>query len=261
MYSHEFVLFFGISLLALLCLAIGYVGRIIVTSGKDIDSINPISSPLLVALGVSTAGWPFEWVTESLGTTFAYGFVYGLATGLLGFTFLRVPRDIVLSAISVILLIPLLRERFAEGLEVAFLLGLLMLAVGFVISLMRFSMRHAPTLGLSALGLIEVIDFLVSPFGLSYWEYTSAYSGPVTIIAAVLIGLSAAINPRLAIGLGVLAVVGGQVLWNLFIWFANENGELRNQSPDWTSGAMLLACCLGFVLTWGFWTSRWGSRA
>ncbi|WP_299449014.1 hypothetical protein [uncultured Serinicoccus sp.] len=247
--SQNFVHFFAVLLLILLVLLVIWVAQEIVSGSTDSSYAGVVSQPLVVA--VSFASNPDIFGLHGIGGWNLFGatFVLGLASGLLSFPATLKFRDAMLSIVSAYMLYGLFSNRMQQGIEAAYVFVFVALCVALVYNLVRLSVRRVVRLGTAALATVEVIDFLVSPFGLSYWEYVSAHAGVLTTIAACCLGVGLVLRPTLVVGVGVFAVVAGNLFFNLLLWFANENGEMMGYPPDFTGWIALIGCLLGLGIT------------
>lgn len=250
-YSEWFVTACGAGLVVIGSVALGYTARILITSGRDIDSLNPISLPMLVALSAVSIRTPY-WAPPSGWALFVLMLVFGLVAGLLGFVNMWL-RDWVLSLAAVVLAASLVVQRWQQGWQALLALLVLGLVAGIAFSLLRAVSVNHERLGMGVLGAIEIIDFLVSPFGLSFIEYVSDWSDVLSISAAFLLGVGVVRYPRLVIGLGVLGVAVGGLLFALLLWLGRQVKEPL-PAPDWSGWITFTGCLIGMALAWGLWT-------
>ncbi len=90
-----------------------------------------------------------------------------------------------LGALRVVLIVPLIGERYAELLEMPVMLGVSWFAAGFVLNRFRISgTRNAALVGLAALALLLTMEFTVvlQLRGLSLQQYVTSRD-PVTFTA------------------------------------------------------------------------------
>ena len=250
-YSSWLLTAIGIGLIIIGGLALGYSARILITSGRDVDSLNPMSMPMLVALSAVSVRTPY-WSPPRGWTLFVAVLIFGMAAGLLGFANM-VLRDWALSVISVLLAASLVVQRWYQGWQALIALVILGLIVSVVFSLMRSVSVRRERVGMGMLGAIEIVDFLVSPFGLSFIEYTSDKSAWISMLAAFLLGVGAVLQPRLVIGLGVLGVAVSSLMFSLMLGIGRQLGERHLPQPDWSGWITFAGCLVGMSFAWGAW--------
>lgn len=248
-YSEDFNAFWGYSLIGTGVAAIIYVAWALTQSDKDLEDLNPVNLPLIVALGAVMV----LDLDVGKGALFGFTFTYGLLTGMLGFSFFRPFRDALLSLASVALIWPQMQTRWGEGPQVVWVVLALGLLAGMAFLIATVNLGRIAVAGVGLLAAVGIIDFLISPFGLSHSEYTSDQATIISIVAASLLGVGIASHPRLVIGLGVLSIYLGQLLFTLFLAISQENGESIPVAVDWSGWITLAGCLLGFVMTVPFW--------
>ena len=208
----------------------------------------------LVLVGASSLGWMSTWTSaKALDGWFPFVFsaAAGIVCALLNTGVMRTIRDVSLSllalAISIALIASYIGSESANGMP-SFSAGIFLvpLAVSFVFGVILNVLRlfAIPKLGLSALGAIDIILFLATPFGVSLLQDIPAESQIVIIVIAAAAGFGAALAPDLVIGLAVLAISISEGAMKFILWL-DSKGQV---SLDWTPLVLLVGIQLGFGL-------------
>lgn len=171
----------------------------------------------------------------------------GALSALLSFGILKPLRDSLLSVASVFLILVSIRSLWtdpASGILSTAMLLLLGVAFLFGVLLNILRVFTVPALGIGALGAIEIIEFLSSPFGVSLVEEVPIEGQLVVWVIAAVVGFGAAIAPNLIVGLAVLAITVAEVTLKGLTWFSSQGAVLL----DWYGAVLLLAVVAGYGL-------------
>lgn len=213
----------------------------------------------LVLSGALSVGW-----LDHLPMKGWYPFWLALVVGFVGSIFslrvLRGIREIILSIVAVPIAILEVKTFIESEAEIAQVPGLI-IGVMFTMTLIMFGFGAflnflrifaLPKLGQSALGAIDIIIFLMTPFGLSMLADFPVELQIVVMVIAAVAGFGAAVAPQLIISLAVLAIVVAEVSMKVLMWLDSE-GVAR---LDWTTALMMLGISLGFALPHALTRSR-----
>lgn len=171
----------------------------------------------------------------------------GAVSALLSFGLLKPLRDSFLSIASVFLILVSFRSMWTDpGSGILSTAMLLLLAVAFLFGVLLNILRvfTVPALGLGALGAIEIVQFLSSPFGVSLVEEVPIEGQLVVWVVAAVVGFGAAIAPNLIVGLAVLAITVAEVSLKGLLWFSSQG----TVPLDWYGAVLLLAVVAGYGL-------------
>lgn len=202
--------------------------------------------PVVVVAGVAGI-WGDVEDQPSLWLVVAVAFVIGLVCGLTAIPPLLFIRDLVLGVISVVVALAVVILRIANGAEMAFLYLLLLgsLAAGMALGGVKQLLQPITYIGL--LGAIEMLDYLLSPFGPSHFSL-SIPMAVVGVVAALVLGVLIRFSPELVVMLGALSVAVLAVVLQVFLWLEWSNFPASGVRPDWTAAVAWVSLLVGYAL-------------
>ena len=188
----------------------------------------------------SLTGWTPFWLAAGAGFVGA----------LFSFRMLSVIRDVILSIAALVLSFAEVQRFLAAEssatpqLLVGAMFALMLVAYGFGVLLNILRIFSLPKIGQSALGAIDIVLFLMTPFGVSLLQEVPLELQIVAIAIASIAGFGAAIAPKLIIPLAVFAIVLSQAAMEIIVWF-DSRGLAKT---DWTTCLLLLGLQVGYFL-------------
>jgi hypothetical protein len=202
----------------------------------------------VVILGAAAGLWGDIGSNVDLWLVFALAFVGGLACGLTAVPPLLFGRDLVLGIISLLAAAVILFLRLSSGSDmlVVYLLYLAAFAAGIAFGGVKRLLQ--PVTGIAILAGLEMIDFLLSPFGPTQFPGAQVPVMVVGVIAALGLGALIRVSPDFVVLLGGLSVTLLGVVLQVFLWFETSNNLGSGIVPDWTVGVAWLGIALGYGL-------------
>lgn len=248
-FSDEFLLFFRYSLLALIVIFVVFATVAAMSAGsgwRNIEEAWDPLKPLLVAAA-------FVSLPDSVGNSlsgselFGLSFVFGLFCGVSAISFFLTIRDVVLSVAAVVLTVLTLSQIvFAQGVRRdVFYMFIALAVVGFVLT--GAGMLSRGSIGVAVLGGVEVLIFLLSPFGIDY-VVPSAPQVTIGAVAALLLGVGASLRPVFTIALGVGATAMLGIAFQVFLAFERSNFPNSPLAPNWSYALAFGGTALGYVV-------------
>lgn len=203
--------------------------------------------PLVVFAGF-TALWGDIQSETSLWIIFVVTFIAGLVSGLTSIPPMVAIRDWILSAISILIAGGVFFMRISSDPEmrVVYLLLMISILVGLVIG--GITSLPDPVTGIAILGAMEIVDFLLSPFGPSNFSGIESSLWTVGVVGAVIIGVLVRIESEFVILLAgsTIAVLG--VFLQVFLWFEASNYPAKSIVPEWNVAVAWLGIGLGYAI-------------
>lgn len=208
--------------------------------------------PLLL-VGAAAGFWGDVIADLNLVLAFAIAFVIGLGCGLTAVPPMLFWRDLVLGSLSAVFFVGILVSRLGGGGEIAtiYLLYLAALGVGLLLGGLKTLVARVlqPINAIAALGGIEMIDYLLSPFGITNFPGIDAPTLIIGAVAALVLGVLIRIRPTFVVILGGLSITLLAVVLQVFLWFEMQNFPGSGIAPDWTAAVAWLGIAIGYPLT------------
>lgn len=210
----------------------------------------------IVSLHMELEGW----------TAFAVAFVYGLVAGLLSWILLGPTFDWFRGAIGLILSIIVMYEFYrSESLNksivtaaiLVFIVCLCGVALGYLTLASRpilkaFGVRFTPLAFIALFGLLEFIQFIVSPFGLDRILFeTMGATGTAGIltVSIILLAVMAALRPEFTSVIAASGIFCATIVFNIALWWEFQNFEPPPYaSYDLTISIIVAGAVLGYGL-------------
>ncbi|PPI01184.1 hypothetical protein C5C95_03340 [Rathayibacter sp. AY1B7] len=238
----------AIMLVVLIIAVVLIVRRLIRRPGgryADPESITLASGPVLVF--AAAMGLVGDTVASATGATiFGLAFGFGALCGVLSFGMFLPIRKVGLSFVATGVTIGIVVARLAMGWDTAIVLlvYLASLAVGLAVSFLLPSKRRPGVVAL--LGGVAMLDFALSPFGISaFVAATTPLSIMVGCASALIIGILVGTVPDIVVSLGGLAI---SILAVLFPLITSLDSSSLLIQPDWSQAVGAAGTLFGFAL-------------
>lgn len=202
--------------------------------------------PVVVAAGAANV-WGEMIDQPSLWLISAVAFVIGLMCGLTAIPPLLFGRDLVLGIISVVVTATIVFLRLTSGTEMALVYLLLLGALAAGIAFGGFKRVLEPITYIALLGALEMLDYLLSPFGPSHFS-TGIPVVVVGVAGALILGVLIRFSPELVVMLGGLSIAVLAVVLQVFLWFEWSNFPESGVQPDWTAAVAWVSLLIGYSL-------------
>lgn len=180
---------------------------------------------------------------------FGVSFVVGLCCGLTTVEPMLSVRDSLLAAMSAILVVWTFFERLSPGSDYRLVYQLLLAAMGAGLLLGGLRKVPSPLSAMAALGALEVVDFLLSPFGPSAFPGLSFSVATVGIVGALIMGILIRLRSEFVIYLAGTSIALLSVILPIFLWLEFKNYPGIISPPDWTIFFGWLGVAVGYPLT------------
>jgi hypothetical protein len=211
------------------------------------NGLNNWVSPALLIIGLEEAGMTsLSVVSWWIAPTVA--FFLGVASQLADRDLLRALRDILFSILGAYISVMLLMKYLARDLgdEGLYLLSvfhlssfLALFAAGLLLNF--WLLKNIPKLGISLLGAIDVLLFLLLPFSVDIMQEVGVEMTLLLTLIAGLLGFAAATAPDFILLLGGIAIIGAQIVLNVVLGITGG----WTSDLDWTGALMILGTSLG----------------
>ncbi|WP_137242533.1 hypothetical protein [Plantibacter flavus] len=203
-----------------------------------------------VVVGAAWAGIAGDAFRElpAIGV-FTGTFIVGLVCGLTTMTPLLQVRDFVLGVLSGIAVVVLIILRLTAGSEIAVVYILYALATGVGLLLGGRWKSGVPVRMVAIVGGLELVDFLLSPFGPAAFPSISISMVTTGLLGAVTFGLLIRLRPEFVIHLAGLSIGVLGVVLQVFLAFEAANTREALIEPDWSVFWGVAGVLIGYGLT------------
>lgn len=212
------------------------------------DGITNWIPPALVLVAVAQVGLP-ELQDTSYATWLIISVVVGVVAVAMARPGLRTLRDIFLSLCAMVLVVLLLAQYIsrndASALPAATMVGIFAVCFLFGVLLNILRTFNIPRVGLSALGAIEILLFLMEPFSIDLLGEAPIELYLILLVVAVVLGVGAAAAPDFLIALGGIAICAAEVGVNVYLWLNAQGGP---STANWTGALLILGTQVGVGL-------------
>lgn len=227
------------------------------------------SSTVLLAVGTvnspnyaSTLKLPFAGDASLQVKTFIVMFIFGLLVGVLYPVVINFRYGLLIALIihNISALLLTIEVIFAQpGLIWLLLLSFLIFCLTAILSYIRkpFKLFDAvPVLVVALYAAVEIIIFIISPHDIPFSEYLTPSTTAMSIVFILILGWLTGKAPDVVIKIAVLSQFVFEIIFEVLIWFARENGDCTPLvcSPNFIPSIAFLSVSLGLALMFGFWS-------